>query len=120
MENEGEYFYVIGVGSREDWESGQGSLYYIEDRNGEKALPVFTTQEKIEKYARANLNSPDAHMDMLESIGASSSSAPLAEGRFVLLPFKPDVIIRAAASIEADYLIRDPRPGTEQDIMRLD
>ena len=36
------------------------------------------------------------------------------------MPFEPDVIARAAASIEAAYLIRDPRPVTEQEIIRLD
>lgn len=116
---QGEYLYLIGVGSLEDWEAGNGSLYYIEDRKGEVALPVFTIPEKIEEYAAANLNSPGAHMSMLESLGAASTSAPLTEGRFILMPFKPDVIARAAASVKAAYLIRDPRPGTEQEIIRL-
>ena len=40
---QGEYLYVIGVGNSEDWEAGRGSFYCTEDRNGEKALPVFTT-----------------------------------------------------------------------------
>ena len=115
-----EYFYIIGVGSSGDWEAGRGSLYYIEDRKGEKALPVFTTPEKIEEYARATLNSPGAHVSMLESIGASSASAPLTGGRFSLMPLKADAVVRAAASIGADYMIRNPRPGTEQEILRLD
>lgn len=120
MEHEGEYLYLIGVGNLEDWESGRGSLYYIEDRQSKKALPVFTTPEKIEEYARTNLNSPGAHMSMLESLGAASTSAPLTDGRFSLFPLKPDMVARAAASIQADYMIRDPRPGADQEIIRLD
>ncbi|MDP9458409.1 MAG: hypothetical protein M3Q60_22120 [Actinomycetota bacterium] len=94
MEHEGEYLYVIGAGSAEDWKAGRGSLSYIKDRNGEKALPVFTTPEKIEKYARQNLDFPGAHLSMLESVGASAASAPLTGGRFSLMPFKPDIIAR--------------------------
>lgn len=120
MKKEDEYLYIIGVGSLEDFESGGGSFYYIEDRQGERALPVFTTPEKIEKYAGMNLNSPGAHLSMLESIGAASTTAPLTEGRFSLWPLKPDLVFRVASGIEADYLIRDPRPGTEQEIIRLD
>jgi hypothetical protein len=115
---ENEYLYVIGIGVQADWEAGQGSLYYIEDRNGERAMPVWTTAEAAERYAEANFGPPEAHMAMLESVGAASAT-PLTEGRFVLMPFATDGLARAAAIVGADYLIRDPRPGGEQEILRL-
>ena len=37
------HLYVIGVDDVEDWQAGRGSIYYFEDRNSEKALPVFST-----------------------------------------------------------------------------
>ena len=43
-------YYVVGLGDREDWEAGRGSLYWILDRNGEHALPVFTTSERALSY----------------------------------------------------------------------
>ena len=47
-------YYVIGLGDQEDWEAGRGSLYWIEDPNGEHALPVFTTPEGASSYWKAN------------------------------------------------------------------
>jgi hypothetical protein len=63
--------HVIGVGNKEDWEAGRGSLYYIEDRKRETALPVFTTAEKAGAFVQANFDRPEAHMQMLESLGVS-------------------------------------------------
>lgn len=47
-------YYAIGLGDQEDWEAGRGSLYWIEDPNGEHALPVFTTPEGASSYWKAN------------------------------------------------------------------
>ena len=44
---QGDHLHLIGVGNSEDWAAGRGSLYYIEDNNGEKCLPVFTTPERV-------------------------------------------------------------------------
>jgi hypothetical protein len=116
---EREYVYVIGLGNEEDWQARRGSLYYIEDRNGEKAMPIFTTPEKIERYVRANFDAPkEAHMDMLESIPALHTK-PLAEGRYILMPLNAEDVARAAVMVGADYLIRDPRPGEKHEILRL-
>jgi hypothetical protein len=117
MEESG-YLCVIGVGSRENWEAGRGSFYYVEDRNGEKALPVFTTPERVESFTHANFDTPKAHMEMLESIGLSQAP-DLTAGRFVVMSFDNAGIAEVAATVEADYLIRDPRPGTEQEILRF-
>ena len=117
-----EYVYIIGVGSKEDWEAGRwGSLYFIEDRNGEKALPIFTTPERVQRFVEANFGTPKAYMDMLESIGANveTHAPPLADRRYSVMPVKPDVMAIAAATIGADYLVRDPRPGEQQEVMRL-
>jgi hypothetical protein len=54
---------------------------------------------------------------MLESAGLSS--AALANGRFLLMPVKIETLAHAAAAVDAHYLIRDPRPGRTQAIIRL-
>jgi hypothetical protein len=110
--------YVIGVGGTEDWEAGRGSLYHIEDRNGEKALPVFSAPEKAEEYGRANFDAPEAHMQMLETLPASHV-APLTASRFIVMPLYREGLAKAALLVDADYLVRDPRPGREQEIMRV-
>lgn len=113
-----EHLHVIGVGTAEDWEAGTGSFYYIEDRNGEKALPVFTTSEASGQYIGRIQTDPRAHMDMLESAGLIGAPA-LTKGNFVVMPFSAEGIAKVAAKIGADYLIRDPRPGREQEILRF-
>ena len=116
-----EYVYIIGVGSSADWEAGRGSLYFIEDKNGERALPIFTTSEGVQSFAEANFGTPEAYMQMLESLGANveSHAPPLAAGSYIFMPLKPDGLELAAATIDADYLVRDPRPGEEQEVLRF-
>jgi len=54
--------YVIGLD-----EAPVRAFYYIEDRKGEKPLPVFTTLERLERHVRTNLASnPKSHMEMME------------------------------------------------------
>jgi hypothetical protein len=57
-------------------------------------------------------------MQMLESIGVSHAP-PLTEGRFVIMPLGYEQVAEAALTIEADYLVRDIRPGPNQEIMRV-
>ena len=117
METE-EHLHVIGMGSEADWEAGRGSFYYIEDKNGEKCIPVFTSPERADRFARANFDNPEAHTQMLESIGVVHAPA-LTSGRFIVMALRAEGLARAAAMVEADYLVRDPRPGDQQDIMRV-
>ena len=112
-------FYIIGLGQEEDWEAGNGSLYYVEDSRGERCVPIFTTVEKVQKYVTANFDWPEAHMDMLESV-PETHVGPLTGNRFTIMPLTSELVIRAAAMVGANYLVRDPRPGGEQEIMRLD
>jgi hypothetical protein len=56
-------------------------------------------------------------MQLLESIGVVHAPA-LTSGRFIVMPLRAEGLARAAAMVEADYLVRDPRPGDQQDIMR--
>jgi hypothetical protein len=121
MTETGELHYIIGVGSPEDWEASRGSLYYIEDKSGEKALPVFTTQERLVKFVEANFGTPEAYMQMLESLGANAQThAPaLREHRYTVMPVTWEGLTLAAFNMDADYLIRDPRPGGEQEILRV-
>ncbi len=117
----GEYVYIIGVGSQADWNEGRGSLYYIEDKNGETALPIFITPERVEEYGRANFGTPEAYMQMLESLAPNveTHAPPLAEGRYIIMPVNNDGLALAAASIDADYLVRDAGPGSEPEILRF-
>ena len=118
MAEQAGYYYIIGVGAPDDWEADQGSIHYIEDKNGEKAMPVFTTGERADAYARAHLENAEAHMQMFESLPVSHIP-PLTEGRFVIMPLKREGVAKAALIADADYLVRDPRPGDEQEILRL-
>ncbi len=121
MDSGGDPLHIIAMGGEEDWEAGHGSLYYIEDKKGETALPVFTTAELaegFEGFVQANFNTPEAHMEMLESVGASHA-APLTAGRCMIMAVRTEGLVLAAARVDADYLIRDPKPGGEQEIIRL-
>ena len=117
----GERVYIIGVGNSADWEAGRGSLYFIEDRNGERALPVFNTPELLEDFVRSNFDTPEAYIQMLEGLGANAEAhaPPVAAGRYIIMPVDNEGLALAASSIDADYLVRDPRPGVEQEVMRL-
>lgn len=117
----GEYLYIIGLGTPADFEAGRGSLYYIEDKNGETALPVFTTPERLESFVGANLTTPEAYMQMLESLGARAEThaPPMATNKYTIMPVNNDGLALAAQMMHADYLVRDPRPGNEQEILRL-
>jgi len=112
------YLHIIGVGSTEDWDAGRGSIYYIEDRRGETCLPVFTTPERAQWWVSANFNAPEAHMAMLESVGAGYAE-PLTEGQFIVMPVDSNSVAKAAAIVDADYLLRDPRPGEQQEVLRF-
>ena len=79
---------------------------------------MFSTPERAERYIAAKIDTPKAHMDMLESLPESHIEA-LTEARFALMPLDADGLARAAAMVGADYLIRNPRPGGQQEIMRL-
>src|SRR5215212_11776249 len=116
-EQEG-YQYIIAVGTPDDWNAGRGSLYLIEDKNGEKAMPVFATGEQAIEFGRANLESAEAHMQMFESLPVSHIP-PLTEGRFMVMPLGIENVAKAEAMADADYLIRDIRVGDQQEILRL-
>ncbi len=119
MSDRGDLLYIIGIGDAVDWQAGRGSLYYIEDKNGERALPVFTTSELANNFVQTNFNIPEAHMQMLESVGATHA-APLTAGHFMIMSVRTEEgLSEAAAAVGADYLMRDIRPGDEQEIMRL-
>ena len=118
MATETKYHYIIGTGNTNDWDEGRGSLYYMESRDGKKYLPLFTTPEKVQRFIEANFNQPMAHMSMLESAGLSHAR-PLTEGRFIIMPVDEKGVERAALIMDADFLLRDPRPGNQQEILRL-
>jgi hypothetical protein len=118
MAEQKEYQYILAMGTPADWDEGKGSLYYIEDKNGEKALPVFTIGERAEEYARINFESAEAHMQMFESVPVSHIP-PLTEGRFMVMPLGIENVAKAEAMADADYLIRDIRVGDQQEILRL-
>ena len=118
----GEHLYIIGLGDQEDWQAGRGRLCYFEDEDDKVALPVFTTSEKAKGYARDHLGAPEAHMDMLESLGATAESdaRPLTEGRIAIIKVDSQGLQRAAASVRPNYLVRDFRPGEDEEVLWLD
>jgi len=111
-------YHVIGLGGREDWEAGRGSLYWILDRNGEHALPVFTTPEGARSYWTANSGVRE-RLEMADTT-PMTHQGPLLENRIILLPLDERGVALVAERVGADYLIRDPRPGSEQEILRLE
>jgi hypothetical protein len=86
--------------------------------NGEKAIPVFTSRERMKGYIRANLNDPKARMDMMEG-GDSERARKLAEEGFGGGLMDVGRIAECAVEAEADWLMRDPRPGDEQEVLRV-
>ncbi|MBA3424594.1 MAG: hypothetical protein H0U04_08630 [Rubrobacter sp.] len=113
-----ELLYVIGLGGREDWEAGRGSVYWIEAPNGEHALPVFTTPEGAHKYWEANSGVRE-RLELADST-PTTHQGPLLQNRITLLPLDGKGLALAAARVDADYLIRDIQAGAEQEILRLD
>jgi hypothetical protein len=117
---QGEHLYVISVGDTADWQVGRGGLYYTLDDNGEKGVPVFSELQRAERYVEANIVDPDAHLGHRLGGAAADYVRALAEGRFALKRLEAEQVAQAAASVGADYLIRDARPGQQQEIVRLD
>jgi hypothetical protein len=119
--NEEEYMYIIGMGSSEDWKRGKGSLYWVEDKRGERCLLAFTTPEGASEHAEANFNNPKSHMEMLESVADTPEhAAALTRGRYIVMPVSHELLVKTALRLGADYIQRDIRPGSEQEILRLD
>jgi hypothetical protein len=118
MAEQEEYQYILAMGSPTDWDAGKGSLYYIEDKNGERAMPVFTTRQRAEDHARANFDTAEAHMQMFEGLPVSHIP-PLTEGRFIIMPLQIEDVVRTALMADVDYLVRDLRPGHKQEMLRL-
>jgi hypothetical protein len=111
-------YYVIGLGGREDWEAGRGSLYWIEAPNGEHALPVFTTPEGARSYWTANSGVRE-RLEMADTT-PTTHQGTLLQNRITLMPLNERAMALAAKGVGADYLIRDPRPGAEQEILRIE
>ena len=44
--------YIIGIGTNEDFDTGHAAVY-VEDRRGERVLPVFFAPEPLERYVEA-------------------------------------------------------------------
>lgn len=112
-----ETYYILGMGDSDDWKNGDGHIYYISARNQERCIPVFTTPKKAQRYANNHFKQPEAYLDMLESVGPNSGA--LREGRYSLIQTDTDTLALAAATVDADYLVRDPRPGRTQEILRF-
>jgi len=112
-------YWICFAGWEQDFEEGCAGLHYVEDWRGERCLLVFSTRGKAEKFAEKNFNTPQAHMMMMETL-PESHQAPLTGGRFGVGQLDNKDIIEAALDAGIDYLVRDLRPGTEQEVIRLD
>jgi hypothetical protein len=93
-------------------------LHYFVDTDDEKVIPVFTSHERLEDYVRTDLNTPEGHLDMMEG-GDLTRARALSEGRFKGVLMDVNDIAELAVEMEADWLMRDPRPGEEQDVWRV-
>jgi hypothetical protein len=113
-----ERLYLICVGTADDWveRSGGGVYYFV--AAGEKYIPVFTTLERAKRYMAAKLQEPGAHLDLLESGGVENAAAVTA-GDFSSLEMDIELVAELAADMDADWLIRDPRPGDQQEVLRV-
>ena len=95
-----------------DAEGRETGLYYIEDRDGEKALPVFTTAGRVEDYLRAIFERrTEPHPSAIVDIMRESQAPALTEGRFVVTTLGADALEEARAAVGAEYVIWDPPPG---------
>jgi hypothetical protein len=119
--DENEALWVINVGSsRGKGEKLEIHVHYYIEADGEKVMPVFSTQEKAADFTRTNLReNVKAHMDLLESSGDLESVQALTEGHFTALRVTVSSIMGVAAQLGVDALIRDPRPGDEQELIRV-
>ncbi len=93
-------------------------LHYFVDTDDEKVIPVFTSHEHLEEYVRANLNTAEGHLDMMEG-GDLTRARALSEGRFKGVLMDVSNIAELAVDMEADWLMRDPRPGEQQEVLRI-
>ena len=111
-------YWVCFSGHEGDFEAGRAGLHYVERSSGEKWLVIFTTRAKAEEFVQANFSTPEAHMSMMESL-PESHLAPLTGSRFTVAKLPREDIIELALEAGVDYLQRDIKPGSQQDIMRL-
>ena len=115
-----ELLYVISVGDPADRQAGRGGLYYVLDDNGEKGVPVFSELERAERYVETKVLDPDAHLEHKLGDAAPDHVGALAEGRLAIERLEFAQVDQAAASVGADYLIRDPRSGQQEaEIVRI-
>jgi hypothetical protein len=114
-----ESYWVNMVGDTVDMESGRLSVHYIEKTNGEKIMPVFSTQEKahafLERFIVPDLQ---AHMSMLESV-PTSHVAPLTAGRFSTTVVPVEFIVNYALGSDMDYVQLNPGPDEPAKVMAL-
>lgn len=114
-----EYLHVIGLGGLSDWMAdGGGAFYYIESKRGEVILPVWSSSYGVRKYISANFEQPKAHMELLESAGYAGARNVTA-GRYMVMPYEWEDVLEVASQVGADMLLRDPRPGSMQEILPL-
>jgi hypothetical protein len=110
-----ERLWVIGVGGP----AAVQAFYYIENHNGEKVMPVFTTPELLVDHVRRHLASdPKAHMDMMEG-NPEEVIWELTGGRFSAVLLGVHTVAEVSITMGADYLVRDLRPGAPQETMRV-
>ncbi len=93
-------------------------LHYFVDTDDEKVIPVFTSPERLEVYVRTALDTPEGHLDMMEG-GDLRRARALTEGHFEGVLMDANDIAELAVEMEADWLMRDPRPGEEQEVWRV-
>jgi hypothetical protein len=79
---------------------------------------LFTTPEGAHAYWTANSGVRE-RLQMADTT-PTTHQGPLLQNRITLLSLDEKGVALAAKRVRADYLIRDPRPGAEQEILRLE
>lgn len=111
--------FIIVLDLTDDRGTGRAGYYYIEDGNGLRALPIFTSGEGVIRYAQTNSAALGDQMDTMEDL-PTGHTGKLTDGRFVVLELVyPEELAEVMEEVEPDYLVRNPMPGERQEVMLL-
>jgi hypothetical protein len=110
-----EPYYVIGVGNPEE---GLGDVgFYILCHEQNAVLPLFSSQEKAEKYIKTILRHPSAYLDvMLEgsAIEQPEASQYLQKDQYFIVPVDAEGFAMVRSNIDSDAVVLDLGRGENQ------
>lgn len=109
--------YLIAMGR--PGAGGAEAYYYIEHASG-PVLPLFSTPQKARRYIMRTLNTPAAHIDMLEGVDPHAPTAEtvlgnLREGRFGIVRCETEGLAVAMLEVGTRSIVLDLRLGGPRD-----